>query len=244
MAKQQRSSPQDGVGSLLGASEQQGVQAQLGAVATRFNQEYRGESFELPEAVEAMPIFQEWASGTLRSKTTSPFWNLAKPQKNQRCLDIGCGVSFLVYPWRDWDAFFYGQDISTVARDALIARGPQLNSKLFKGVELGAAHQLKYEADQFDLTIATGFSCYFSLDYWDSVLREVKRVLKPEGLFVFDVLNPDLPLSENWAILETYLGAEVFLESLTDWEKTIQAAGGKIVAQKPGELFQLYKVKF
>ena len=96
----------------------------------------------------------------------------------------------------------------------------------------------------FDLTIATGFSCYFSLDYWDSVLREVKRVLKPEGLFVFDVLNPDLPLSENWAILETYLGAEVFLESLTDWEKTIQAAGGKIVAQKPGELFQLYKVKF
>jgi len=43
----------------------------------------------------------------------------------------------------------------TVARDALNARGSQLNSKLF-GVELGPAHQLKYESAQFDLAIATG----------------------------------------------------------------------------------------
>jgi len=35
----------------------------------------------------------------------------------------------LIYPWRDWQAFFYGQ-VSTVARDALNARGSQLNSKL------------------------------------------------------------------------------------------------------------------
>ncbi|MGV0024203.1 class I SAM-dependent methyltransferase [Phormidesmis priestleyi] len=219
-------------------------QTQITAVADRFNQDYRGEPFDLPDEVKAMPIFLERTSGILQAKTASPFWQLAKPQKNQRCLDIGCGVSFLIYPWRDWEAFFYGQEISTIARDLLVARGPQLNSKLFKGVTLGAAHELHYEANQFDLAIATGFSCYYSIDYWETVLTEVKRVLKPGGSFVFDVLDPDMPLAENWAILETYLGTEVFLEPLTDWRKAIQSIGGKISRTLPGELFQLYKVTF
>lgn len=219
-------------------------QAMLAQVAYRFNRQYQGEAFELPPEVEAMPIFREWISGMLPAKIASPFWEIARPQKNQRCLDIGCGVSFLIYPWTDWGAFFYGQEISVVARDALNARGSQLNSKLFKGVKLGPAHQLNYESDSFDLAIATGFSCYFPLDYWSAVMAEVKRVLKPGGQFVFDVLDPEKPLAEDWAVLETYLGAEVFLELIAEWEKTIKAAGGKVVSRHPGELFELYKVSF
>jgi SAM-dependent methyltransferase len=218
--------------------------SQLSVVASRFDQEYRREPFNLPTEVEAMPIFREWASGALTAKIASPFWQIAQPKKQQRVLDIGCGVSFLIYPWRDWDAFFYGQEISTIAQDTLNARGPQLNSKLFKGVKLGAAHQLQYEANQFDLAIATGFSCYYPLDYWTAVMAEVKRVLKPDGFFVFDVIDPETSFAENWAILETYLGAEVFLEPLTNWQKTIQAADAQVVKKQPGELFQLYKVKF
>lgn len=213
-------------------------------IASCFNRQYKGDAFELPPEVEAMPIFREWVAGTLTTKIASPFWEIQKPQKNQRCLDIGCGVSFLIYPWRDWEALFYGQEISTVAREALNSRGSQLNSKLFKGVELGSAKQLKYESDFFDMAIATGWSCYYPLDYWSGVMAEVKRVLKPGGVFVFDVLNPENPQSEDWAVLETYLGAEVFLEPLQVWEKTIQASGAKIMKRLPGELFQLYKVSF
>jgi hypothetical protein len=85
-------------------------------------------------------------------------------------------------------------------------------------------------------------SCYYSLDYWDTVLAQVKTVLKPKGSIVFDVLDPDTELAENWAILETYLGAEVFLEPLSKWEGLIKSLGGKILNQQPGILFQLYKV--
>ncbi|MBV9388029.1 MAG: class I SAM-dependent methyltransferase [Chroococcidiopsidaceae cyanobacterium CP_BM_ER_R8_30] len=227
------------------ASNEQNIwQAQIAQVAERFNRQYRGEAFDLPAEVEAMPIFRDWISGKLPDKVASPFWEIARPQKNQRCLDIGCGVSFLVYPWRDWDAFFYGLEISTVARDALNARGSQLNSKLFKGVELGPAHQLNYPSAQFDMAIATGWSCYFPLDYWITITAEVKRVLKPGGLFVFDILDPQQPLAEDWAVLETYLGAEVFLEPIAEWENTIKATGTKVVSQRPGELFNLFKVSF
>ena len=217
---------------------------QIMAVQARFDQHYRGESFELPPEVEAMPIFHDYISGNLTTKIVSPFWEIAKPKKNQKCLDIGCGVSFLIYPWRDWQAFFYGQEISAIARDNLNQRGSLLNYKLFKKVELGPAHKLIYQANDFDLAIATGFSCYYPLDYWEVVLQEVQRVLKSECHFVFDVVNSEQPLAENWAILETYLGAEVFLEPLEKWEKIIKAKGGKIVKQQSGELFHMYKVRF
>lgn len=229
-------------------------QSQVQTIATRFDREFRGESFSLPPEVESMPIFQDWAAHKLQAKLASPFWELLKPQKNQRCLDLGCGLSFLIYPcWRTWDVYFYGHDISTVAKDLLNSRAPQLNSKLFKGVVHGAAHYLRhYEPAQFDFAIATGFSCYYSLDYWEQVLLEVKRVLKPSsgssalssGGFVFDVLNPETELAENWAILETYLGAEVFLEPIAQWEALIKKVGGKIQKKQPGELFDLYKVSF
>ncbi|MFM6820201.1 MAG: class I SAM-dependent methyltransferase, partial [Dolichospermum sp.] len=114
-----------------------------------------------------------------------------------------------------------GQEISNIAKDTLNSRGSQLNSKLFKSVELGPAHHLNYPENQFDLVIATGFSCYFPLEYWQAVLIEVKRVLKPGGNFVFDILNSEQPLAEDWAVLETYLGAEVFLEPISEWEKII-----------------------
>jgi len=216
----------------------------LGAIAQRFNQEYQGQPFEVPDEVQDMPVYQEWKAGLLADKVVSPFWDLVTPRKQQRCLDIGCGVSFLIYPWRDWQAVFYGQDISTVACDTLNSRGPQLNSKLFKGVKRGGAHGLQYEGDQFDLAIATGFSCYYPLDYWKLVMDEVRRVLKPDGLFVFDVVDPELPIAENWAILETYLGAEVFLETQNHWRQLLEAHRAEVLKQQPGEIFRLFKVRF
>jgi ubiquinone/menaquinone biosynthesis C-methylase UbiE len=113
-------------------------------------------------------------------------------------------------------------------------------------VKLGAAHCLEYDAAQFDLVIATGFSYYFPLEYWQLVLKEVKRVLKPGGNFVFDTINSVQPVAEDWAVLETYLGTEVFLETASDWKKTIKSQGGKIVKEQlnAGEIIALYKVRF
>jgi SAM-dependent methyltransferase len=225
-------------------SPQQDWTSQIDRVKQRFDREYKQEAFELPAEVEAMPIFREWISHNLSAKITSPFWELAAFQKNHRCLDIGCGVSFLIYNWREWETYFYGQEVSTVARSALNSRGSQLNSKLFKGVQAGAAHQLQYENDTFDRAIATGFSCYYPIEYWKLVLQEVKRVLKPDGVFIFDAIDPTTEIAENWAILETYLGAEVFLSPLTEFSDLVKEIGGKVTATKSGQLFQMYRVSF
>ena len=214
----------------------------LTAVGRRFDREFKGEAVEVPESVEAMPIFRDWATGSLAARVVSPFWELAKPKKNQLCLDLGCGGSFLFYPWRDWDARFYGQDVSAAICQMVSARGSQLNSKLFKGMRQVPAHKLDYDPALFDLAIATGVSCYYPLDYWERVITAVKRVLKPGSSFVFDVLDPDQPLAEDWAILEMYLGAEVEMISLPTWKAHLKGLGVTVRAERPGELFHLLRV--
>ncbi len=220
------------------------VVGQLQAVAQRFDREFRGESFDLPDEVQELAVFRDWVAGSLTPRITSKFWEVAQPKKGQRCLDLGCGLSFLIYPWKQWQAAFVGQDISKVAQAALNQRGPQLDSKLFKGVKLAPAHRLDYEPATFDLVISTGVSCYYPLDYWEQVMAAVKPCLKPGGKFVFDVINPEEELAENWAILETYLGADVELTELAQWRGLIKSAGAKITKQAAGEVFQLYRVQW
>ncbi len=217
---------------------------QIQAVAQRYDKEFSGEPFDLPSEVEEMPVFQDWIAGSLTPRIATPFWEGVKPKKRDHCLDIGCGISFLVYPWREWDALFHGHEVSRVACQALTARGPQLNSKLFKGVNQAPAHKLEYEPHSFDMVISTGVSCYYSGDYWESVLSQVKKVLKPGGWLLFDAINPDAPLAESWAILETYLGAEVYLDNLEQWPKLVKSTGGRVVSNKDYELFRLFKVKW
>lgn len=220
------------------------VVGQLQVVAQRFDREYRGESFELPDEIEEMDVFREWVGGRLTPRITSKFWELVKPKKGQRCLDIGCGLSFLIYPWKEWKAAFVGQEISEVAHAALNQRGPQLDSKLFKGVQLAPAHKLDYEPATFDLVIATGVSCYYPVDYWEQVMTAVKPCLKPGGNFVFDVINPEEELAENWAILETYLGVDVELAELKQWRALIKKVGAKVAKQSAGEVFHMYRVQW
>lgn len=215
------------------------------AIATRFNQEYQNKKPNLPDEIQALPIFLDWQSGKLQNRVTSPFWELAKPQKNQHCLDIGCGISFLIYPWREWNAYFYGHDISAIATEIIQTRAPQLNSKLFKNITNKPAHHLEqYDRNFFDLAIATGFSCYYPLSYWETVLEQVQRILKPNSHFIFDVINPNADIAEDWSIIETYQGTEVFLEDLDHWQTLIKKSGAKITKQQTGELFHLYKIRW
>jgi len=87
-------------------------------------------------------------------------------------------------------------------------------------------------------------SCYYPLGYWERVIAEVKRVLQPKGSFIFDVIDPESPLAEDWAILETYLGAEALLTLPSEWHNLVRQAGGKIVKSSSGELFQSLQVSF
>jgi len=58
------------------------------------------------------------------------------------------------------------------------------------------------------------------------------------------VIDPESPLAEDWAILETYFGAEVLLTPLSEWHRLVRQAGGKILKSSSGELFGSWQVSF
>jgi len=217
---------------------------QIPMVAQRFDRELNGETIDLPDEAAELSVFTDWQTGKLSSRIASPFWTIAKPKAKQHCLDLGCGISFLIYPWVEWGALFHGQDISGTAHDIIKARAPQLNSKLFKSIRKAPAHLLDYAPQSFDLVIATGFSCYYPLDYWAMVLAEVRKVLKPGGTFVFDAIDTATDGVDDWALLEMYLGLDVELESVASWKRLLKEAGVTKTKRQEGELFTLYRVSW
>ncbi len=207
--------------------------------------EYQSRSLiaNLPDEVQALPFWREFVSGSLAGKLSLPFYSLHKPKKNENCFYMGCGPSFLTDPWAEWGANFYGLDLSTTLARAVRARAPQLNGKLFKSLDQGYPHDLeRYSIGQFDTVIAGGFSAYVPQDYNERVLREVKRILKPGGLLLWEGVDPESPWFEDWSIGQMYRGLEVNDTLIADWRALFDSFG-KVQKQESGELFTWWLVQ-
>ncbi|BAC90862.1 class I SAM-dependent methyltransferase [Gloeobacter violaceus] len=200
-------------------------------------------SGRLPDEVQALPFWRETLAGKLTARLGAPFWQVHRPQKNERCLYISCGPSFLTDPWVEWGALFWGTDLDGAMVRAVRARAPQLNSKLFKDLQEAPPHDLdRYPEGQFDLVIAAGFSPFMPLAYSEAVIAAVRRVLKVGGGLLWEVADPDSSWFEDWSIGQIYLGLEVVAVPLADWKRAL-AAVGPIQAENSGELLHTFLVE-
>ncbi len=197
----------------------------------------------LPDEVQALPFWREILAGKLADRLGTPFYQVYKPQKNERCLYIGCGPSFLTDPWVEWGALFWGLDLNTAMVRAVKTRAPQLNSKLFKDIQQGSPHDLdRYPDANFDLVIAAGFSYFLPPAYNDLVISAIKRILKPGGKLLWEVADPESPWFEDWSIGQMYLGLEASALPLDEWKQLLTECG-TVKAQDGGELFRTFLVE-
>ena len=214
-------------------------------LARRFDREVEVQlgqaQWELSEDIQATQFWQACQTDGLDSRLGVPFYELRQPQKKENCLDIGCGVSFLIYPWSHWGAYFHGHELSSKTVQFVQSRGPQLNSKLFKGMTKGVAHNLSmYGDNQFQLAIVTGVFYYYPPDYFSSVWGQLLRVMPPKSTLVIDVVDPKSEWADEWGLLELEKGADPVFTPLLDWEQLFKDKGAKIKKQAAGELFVSY----
>ncbi|MEO0854396.1 MAG: class I SAM-dependent methyltransferase [Cyanobacteria bacterium J06648_11] len=218
------------------------------ALAQRFDREAEiqlGQAkWEMPEELQQLEFVRACRDRDFVASLGVPFHVLRKPKKREECLDIGCGVSFFLYPWTSWDAHFHGIDVSPKTIQLLQTRAPQLNSKLFKSARCKAAHQAFEEtpADTYDLAIATGMLYYYPLDYFEMVWPDIQRVCKPKANWIVETVNPESPWAEEWGLVELEKGCEPLLTPLTEWEACVRKLGGRIRKQVAGELFVTYAI--
>ena len=105
--------------------------------------------------------------------------------KDRRVLDLGCGGGFMAEALAKRGAVVTGIDPSTAAIAA--ARVHAGSSTLAIDYRVGSGEALPFGPDAFDIVVCVDVLEH--IETWDQVVSEVRRVLRPGGLFLFDTIN-------------------------------------------------------
>jgi ubiquinone/menaquinone biosynthesis C-methylase UbiE len=105
-----------------------------------------------------------------------------------KILDLGCGPGFLSCDLARMGHTGVGLDASPamidICRSEAAAQGLCISQWTFT---VGDAEALSFADEQFDIVIAAGLIEYMPTD--DKILREISRVLKPDGWVMINVTN-------------------------------------------------------
>ena len=105
-----------------------------------------------------------------------------KNVKNKRVLDLGCGTGIYSKILKNRGAKVFGIDISP--------KMLEIAKSNVKGVDfrVGTVYKLPYKSNYFDIVVASLVAHYFTR--LDKAFKEIRRVLKKNGVFIFSSDNP------------------------------------------------------
>lgn len=102
--------------------------------------------------------------------------------RSKKVLDLGCGTGIYSKILKKEGAKVKGIDISEKEIEVARRENPYIEFKI------GNAEKLPYQDEEFDIVLAALVMEYFNS--WNKVLREIRRILKKKGIFVFSIGNP------------------------------------------------------
>ena len=90
------------------------------------------------------------------------------------------------------------------------------------GLEVAEISSIPYDDDFFDIASVIGVLEYCSIDYIETALKELNRVLKPGAKAVLDIPNPTHPYVTDMQKLEEYLERPIYIHSRVEFEKILE----------------------
>ena len=149
--------------------------------------------------------------------------HLAAERRSFSLLDIGCGIGYVAMASKALfpDAEVVGIDISS----SVIAKAKQLDPKRLIQYDVNTESSMPYESDRFDFAV-----CRMSIHHYPSVLqhlREVHRLLKPQGTYLIIDVVPDSGKHDE-RLNDLFMGREdghVKFYTLVEYESLLQRSG-------------------
>jgi len=152
------------------------------------------------------------------------FRRLVKVKSGEVILDVATGTGIFLIEMAKDRAMCYGIDASPKMLEQLKLkirqRGLEDN---VKEVRVCGADGLPYLDDFFDWVTCVGMLEYYPMEYAEAVLKEMGRVLKPNGKCFIDIVNP----IDKEAQRRDY----VYKYDLEAFEDMIDRLGFKILAK-------------
>jgi 2-polyprenyl-6-hydroxyphenyl methylase / 3-demethylubiquinone-9 3-methyltransferase len=148
-----------------------------------------------------------------------------------RLLDVGCGGGVLAEEFARLGCAVTGIDISEESLE--VARAHARTEGLSIDYRLGSATELPFDGGSFGVV-----SCCDVLEHiagWEQVIAEVGRVLKPDGLFLFDTINRTSKSSSTFIFgLQDFSFTKLFPKDTHVWEMFITPEEMADAVQKHG----------
>lgn len=150
--------------------------------------------------------------------------------KNSRLLDLGCGNGLFTIPLSYSSKGVMGVDFS---RNMIFELNKKIKSKKISNitVQLSDFSKAKIPKNSFD--VAVSFSTLYYVKELDRVLSIVKGSLKPEGVFIFDMLNRQslgaLHYSRKYSFYQNF-------SDLSELKSKLEHAGFEVIEEYRTEI--------
>lgn len=158
-----------------------------------------------------------YLSNHLNKSRFEYFSNFVPNWKGLKVLDIGCGGGLACEFIANLDACVSGIDLSL--NSIKIAQEHARKNNLEIDYQRGLAENIPYEENSFDVVLC--FDVLEHVEDWVKVISEAYRVLKKDGLFLFDTINRNFKSKfiMIWLLEDTL---KRIPPGLHDWNKFIK----------------------
>ncbi|KPK64519.1 hypothetical protein AMJ83_02080 [candidate division WOR_3 bacterium SM23_42] len=159
----------------------------------------------VPDEIANLPGYAEITNNTDLCSGAPDIKEYLHPEKGMRYLDAGCCANLVIHRLHRWPSVYYGVDISPALIEAMRKFADNHD------IPIGALHvadvaNLPFDNAFFDIASLIGVLEYCTIEYTESALDELCRVLKSNARMVLDIPNLQHPHVQTALKLEEYLG--------------------------------------
>lgn len=161
---------------------------------------------DLPAFITQDPDYPGWkeqaAGGDSSRKEIRDY---LAPEKGMQFVDLGCCLNLMFYGYDKWPSVYNGVDISSktieLLNDYTAKRHITTGSLVCASIQ-----ETPYADDRFAIGACIGVLEYFETAFVKEALREIHRIMKPDGRFVLDIPDSGDPIGRLMGRIEAYLG--------------------------------------
>jgi len=161
----------------------------------------------LPEYIKNDPDYIKYEmeiNGKSYENESDDIIEYLSPKSNMKFIDLGCALKLMFKGYDKWESEYYGVDISKNTID-LLNEYVNNNNLIIGKLYCGSIDKIPFNDNYFEIGECIGIFEYYDSIYLKNVVKEIHRIMKPDGKFVLDIPNIKSPSGRIMCLIEEYL---------------------------------------